>query len=155
MNTREEQAAGGPTHAPPEAGGRGRGKGQTRPQRRHPYQAASRLPVPNQRLPEILDGRHPPGGSQPEISFLEETQGAPERRKPRPGPRRGEGALHPGRACPSSSWLPAAQPSLRLCGAPENPNLSGSGLVSARNAGPAPCRAAGSLSSVDGESTHP
>ena len=49
-----------------EAGGRG--KGQTRPQRRHPYQTANRLPVSNQRLPEILDGRHPPGGSWLEAS---------------------------------------------------------------------------------------
>ena len=47
-----------------------------------------------------------------------------------------------------------AQPSMRLCGVPRNPNLSGSGLGSARNAGPAPWRAAWSLSSVDGESSH-
>ena len=47
-----------------------------------------------------------------------------------------------------------AQPSLRLCGVPENLNLSGLGLGSARNSGPAPCRAAWSLSSVDGESTY-
>ena len=47
-----------------------------------------------------------------------------------------------------------AQPSLLLCGVPENLNLSGLGLGSACNAGPAPCRAAWSLSSVDGESTH-
>ena len=39
---------------------------------------ANRLPVSNQRLPEILDGRHPLEGSQPEISFPEETQGAPD-----------------------------------------------------------------------------
>ena len=39
---------------------------------------ANRLPVSNQRLPEILDGWHLPGGSQPEISFLEETQGTPD-----------------------------------------------------------------------------
>ena len=29
------------------------------------------------RLPGILDGRHPLAGSQPEISFPEETQGMP------------------------------------------------------------------------------
>ena len=46
-----------------------------------------------------------------------------------------------------------AQPSLRLCGVPENLNLSGLGLGSACNSGHAPCRATWSLSSVDGEST--
>ena len=50
-----------------------------------------------------------------------------------------------------------AQQSLCLCGVPENLNLSGVDLGSARNAGPAldsSCRATWSLSSVDGESTH-
>ena len=85
-------------------------------------------------------------------------------RKPRLGPQRGEGALHPGRVRPSSSWLPEllgpwrhktqAQPSLRLCGVPENLNLSSLGLGSACNSGPAPWRAAWSLSSVDGGGTH-
>ena len=46
-----------------------------------------------------------------------------------------------------------AQPSLRLCGEPENLNVSGLGLGTARNSGPAPYRAAWSLSRVDGEST--
>ena len=46
------------------------------------------------------------------------------------------------------------QPSLHFCGVPENLNLSGLGLGSARNSGPAPWRAAWSPSSVDGESTH-
>ena len=36
------------------------------------------LPVSNQRLPEILDGRHLQGGSQLESSSPEETQGSPD-----------------------------------------------------------------------------
>ena len=47
-----------------------------------------------------------------------------------------------------------AQPSLCLCGVPENLNLSGLGLGSACNPGPTPWRAAWSLSTVDLESTH-
>ena len=46
-----------------------------------------------------------------------------------------------------------AQPSLRLCWVPENLNLSGLGLGSGRNSGPAPWRKAWSLSSVDRGST--
>ena len=132
-----------------------------------PYQTANRLPVSNQRLPETLDGWHLLGGSQPEISFPEGTQGAPDRctGKLRLGPWRGWGALHPGGVCPSSSWLPEllgrgrqktqAQPSLRLCGGPKNLNLRGLALGSAHNSGPAPYRAAWSLSSVDGEAPTP
>ena len=41
-----------------------------------------------------------------------------------------------------------------FCGIPENLNLSGLGPGSPHNAGPTPWRAAWSLSSVDGESTH-
>ena len=73
------------------------------------------------------------------------------------GDAEGRSAPHPGRVRPSSSWLPellgpgkaqnAGATDLRFCGIPENWN--------ARNAGPTPYRAAGSLSSVDGESTHP
>ena len=47
-----------------------------------------------------------------------------------------------------------AQPSLHFYVVPENLNLSGLGLGSACNSGPAPWRAAWSLSSVDGGSTH-
>ena len=67
-----------------------------------PYQTANRLPVSNQRLPETLDGWHLLGGSQPEISFPEGTQGAPDRctGKLRLGPWRGWGALHPGGSVP-------------------------------------------------------
>ena len=45
-----------------EAGGRG--KGQARPEDRSPYRTADGPPVSNQRPPEILDGRHAPGGSR-------------------------------------------------------------------------------------------
>ena len=44
-----------------------------------------------------------------------------------------------------------AQPSLCFCGVPENWNLSGLGLASACNSGPAPCRSTWSLSSIDGK----
>ena len=43
-------------------------------ERAPPYQTANRPPVSNQRLPEILDGRHPPGGSRLEASSWEQTQ---------------------------------------------------------------------------------
>ena len=59
------------------AGGRRQGggeRGKLSPRDSIPYQTANRLPVSNQRLPEILDGRHLPGGSQPETSSPEETQ---------------------------------------------------------------------------------
>ena len=64
------------------------------------------------------------------------------------------------RACQAPGCLSCSDPerhktqaelSLRLCGVPKNLNLSGLGMGSAHNAGPAPCRAAWSLSSVDGE----
>ena len=107
-----------------------------------------------------------PGGPWLETSSPEQSQGAPNQcaRKLRLGPRKGEGKPHPGRVRLSSSWLPEllrqgrhktqAQQSLCFCGVPENWNLSGLGLGSAHNSGPAPYRAAWSLSSVDGESSH-
>ena len=53
----------GPAPRRQEAGGRG--KGQTCPVTAPlPSANCKRPPVSNQRLPEILDGRHPPGGSQ-------------------------------------------------------------------------------------------
>ena len=73
-----------------------------------------------------------------------------------PGPLAAEGkdTWHPGKVRPSP-WLPEplrrgrhktqAQPNPRFCGVPK----TGTAL----NAGPAPYRAAGSQSSVDGEST--
>ena len=80
------------------------------------------------------------------------------------GPRRGEGALHPGRVRSSSSWLPELLwPGKAQNAGPtesvflwntKNLNLSGLGLGSPHNAGTAPWRAARSLSSIDRESTH-
>ena len=80
------------------------------------------------------------------------------------GMGRGEVVLHLKRVGSSSSWFSdllrrgrhktQAQPSLPLCEVPKNLNLSGLGLGSARNSGPAHCRVAWSLSSVDRESTH-
>ena len=93
--------------APPEAGGRGEGNGAgSGPKDRIPYRTANRPPVSNQRPPEILDGRHPPGGSQRDTGRTHQTGGdwgwgcggekvhARDWRgwKLRLGPRRGEGA---------------------------------------------------------------
>ena len=39
-------------------------RGRLGPKDCSPYRTANRPPVSNQRLPEILDGRHPPGGSR-------------------------------------------------------------------------------------------
>ena len=115
---------------------------------------------------EILDGQHQPGGSQLEFSSPELTQGSPDQstQKLKLGPWRGEGALHLARVCSSSSWLPellrpgkaqnAGPTESVFCGMPRNLNLSGLGLGSPGSTGPAPWRAAWSLSSVDGESTH-
>ena len=147
------------------------GKGQTQPQRGIPYQTANRLPVSNQRLPEILGGWHPPGGSQPEIGSPEETQGALDWRARKQAGRGREKSRCTWRECASQApgslscsdregtkrrpnHKTQAQLSLLLCGVPENLNLSGLGLGSERNSGPAAFRAAWRLSSVDGESTH-
>ena len=142
-------------------------KGQTRPREGIHYQNANKLPVSNQRLPKILDGWHLLGGSQPEISFPEETQGAPGRRawKLRLWLGRGEVALHLKRVCSSknlAAWAAwtgngkkrQAQLNLSLCGVTQNLDLSVLDLGSARNSGPTPCRATCSLRSVDRESTH-
>ena len=53
--------------------------GQGSQSRKGAIAAPERHPIPTcqARLLGILDGRHQPGGSQPEISFPEETQGAP------------------------------------------------------------------------------
>ena len=108
----------GPARPRRRQGAGGRGKGQARPQDRIPYRTASRPPVSNQRPPEILDGRHPPGGSRGDIGRTHPTSAggdwgwgrggqrahAPDgcRRKLRLGPRRGEGTPHPGRVHPES-----------------------------------------------------
>ena len=81
---------------------RGGKRGKFGPRDSIPYQTANRLPVSNQRLPEILDGWHPPGGLRLETSSPEPTQGAPNQRprELRQGPRRGEGAHHTGESTP-------------------------------------------------------
>ena len=88
----------------PTGGRRQRGgeRGKFGPREGIPYHTANRPPVSNQRLPEILDGRHLPGGSQ-----LRHKAHAPDWRAQKLwlGPGRGEGAPHLGRAHLSSSWL--------------------------------------------------
>ena len=121
---------------------------------------ANRLPVSKQRLPEILDGWHPPGGSRLETSSPEQTQGTPDwgARKLRLGPRRGKGAPHLGwvlhaREAPGCLSFSGRE------GTKRRPNWVRAFVEypktgTAHHAGPAPWRAAWSLSSVDGESTH-
>ena len=111
---------------------------------------ANRLPASNQRLPEILDGWHPLGGSQLETSYPEQTQGTPDQaRKLRLGPRRGLGAPHPGRVRPSSSWLPE----LLRQGKAQNAGPTESALLW-RNGKLELHATQGPLPIVDGESTH-
>ena len=61
--SREELAGYGPAQPRGRLEAWGRGKRQARPQGPQPLPTANRPPVSNQRPPEILDGRHPPGGS--------------------------------------------------------------------------------------------
>ena len=78
-------------------------RGRLGPKDGIPYRTANRPPVSNQRLPEILDGRHPLG----RVAGRHRVQAPDWRgRGLGLGTRRGEGALHPGRVHPSSSWLP-------------------------------------------------
>ena len=63
INSREELAGCGPAQPRRRLGAAGRGKGQARPQGPQPLPTANWPPVSNQRPPEILDGRHPLGGS--------------------------------------------------------------------------------------------
>ena len=135
----------------------GEERGKLGPRDSTPYQTANRLPVSNQRRPEILDGRHPPGGLRLEANSWEQTQGTSDwsARKLRLGPRRGEGAPHRGECtCQAPGCLSCSGGE----GTKRRPNwvrafveYRKTGI--ARNSGPAPYRAAGSLSSVDGEST--
>ena len=100
--SREELACCG---RPSPAGGRRQGggeRGRLGPKDRIPYRTANRPPVSNQRPPEILDGRHPPGGSWRDTGRRHPTRPA----RAGMGTRRGEGAPHPGRVRRSSSWLP-------------------------------------------------
>ena len=159
----------------PEAGGRRQGigeRGRLGPKDRSPYHTANRPPISNQRPPEILDGRHLSGGSRRDTGRRHPTSvggdwgwrcrgqkaHAPDWRgwKLRLGPPRGEAAPHPGRVRRSSSWLPELlgqgrhkmQAQLFVLRFWELPRAG-----TARSAGHAPYRAAGSLSSVEGRAT--
>ena len=171
-NTGEELASCGLAQSPLEAGGRWvparAGKGQTQPRRRHPLpnckQASSFWPKTSWDSGWLTSaGRVAARDQLPRRDTRLTGPGAP-----RNWGGDGEGRS---RTAPEESALikllvpwaaqtgrhkTQAQPSLRLCGVPENLNLnlSGLGLGSAGDSGPAPCRAAGSLSIVDGGSTH-
>ena len=152
-NSREELAGGGPAHP---AGGRRQGwgeRGKLDPREGIPYHTANRSPVSNQRLPEILDGWHPPGGSQLNTRRMHPTGAL--------GNwgwgRGGEKAHRTGESPPVkllAAWAaPTREGTKRRCNrvrAFVEYLKTGTTL----NTGPAPYRAAGSLSSVDGESTH-
>ena len=65
---------------PSPTGGKRQGggeRGKLGPRDGTPYQTANRPAVSNQRLPEILDGRHPLGGSRLETSSQEQIQEHP------------------------------------------------------------------------------
>ena len=62
-NSREELACGRPARPRQRQEAGGGGKGKLSPRDSIPYCTANRPPVSNQRLPEVLDGRHPLGGS--------------------------------------------------------------------------------------------
>ena len=66
----------GTAHPPPEAGGRGEGKGANSAPEMAPPPNCKQAPSLRLRLPEILDGQHLPGGSRLETSSPEQTQGA-------------------------------------------------------------------------------
>ena len=84
------------------------GRGQSRPHRGIIYQTASKLRC-QPRLLEILDGRHPLRGSQPEISSPEETNGTPEKVRrlyTQKTERQGWGGDKSQRPCSPSTWSP-------------------------------------------------
>ena len=126
----EEPAGCGPAQPRQRQEAEGRRKGQTRPQRRIPYHTANRPPVSNQRLPEILDGRHPLGGSQ-----LNTRRTHPTSRRKQAGTTEGRRRTAPGEsAAPQAPGClncsgrgrhkTQAQPSPRFCGVPENWNCT-------------------------------
>ena len=87
------------------AGGRRQGggeRGRLGPRDCIPYHTADRPPVSNQRLPEILDSRHLPGGSRRDTGCVHPTSAGGDWGWGREGRR----CTHPGRVRPSSSWLP-------------------------------------------------
>ena len=137
-----------------------------------PYHTANRPPVSNQRLPEILDGRHLPGGLRRDTGRRHPTGSggdwgwgcrgekahAPDwsGRKLRLGPRRGEGMPHPGRVRLSSSWLPRAA----RTGKAQNAGAASCSVLlwntrglEPRSTRHAPYRTAGSLRSINRESS--
>ena len=154
-NSREELVSFGPLHPPPEARGRGGvERGKLGPRGGIPYQTANRLPVSNQRLPEILDGWYPLGGSQLETSYPAETQGTHDRRV------RGNWGWDHGGDKVHCTWGECTRqaPDCMSCsggeGTKRRPNrvctfVEYQKTGTAHNSGPAPCRAVCNLSSVD------
>ena len=145
------------------AGGRRQGggeRGKLGPRDDIPSHTANRPPVSIQRLPEILDGRYPPpGGSRLESSSWEQTQAdgtRPVRAETEAGATEERGHAASGESAPVKPLAARATQARegtkrrrnRIHAFVEDPKTG-----TARNAGPAPYRAAGSLSSVDGEST--
>ena len=137
--SREELACSGPAQSRRRQEAGGWERGILGPKDCIPYNTAKRPPVSNQRPPEILDGRHPPGGSRLDTGRRHPTGAGGDwswgrggqkahtpnwrRRKLRLGPRRGEGAPHLGRVRASSSRLPELL-GPRFCGTPEGWNRS-------------------------------
>ena len=107
----------------------------------------------------ILDGWHPPGVSRLETSSTEQTQGAPDWHAQKLRLDHGGDKVHCTRgecACQAPGCL--------SCSGQEGTKRRPSWVYTfveypktgtTRNSGPAPYRAACTLSSVDGESTHP
>ena len=109
----------------------GRGeRGWLSPKDRIPYHTANRPPVSNQRLPEILDGPHPPGGSWQDT-----------------------GRRHPTSAVGNWGWGRRGQ----KAHAPEsmggNRDWDGGEEKAHHTRGECPCQAPGCLSHSDGEGT--
>ena len=144
---REELAGCGRTSSARGRRQEGGERGKLGPKDRSPYRAANRPPVSNQTPPEILDGRHPPGGSWRDTGCW---QGLGL------GTRRGEGAPHrgecsrqaPGCLSRSDGEDAKSRRSFLFRAFVEHPRAG-----TAHSAGHAPYRAAGSLSSRRGESS--
>ena len=161
---------------PSPTGGRRQGvgeRGRLGPKDRITYHTANRPPVSNQRPPEILHGRHPLGGSRRDTGRRHPTctggdwgWGHGEQKAHTPDWR---GETETGtaegrrRAPPGESAAPQAPGCLSRVGGEgtkrrcsrvsafvEDPRAR-----TAHSAGHAPYRAAGSLSSIDGESSTP
>ena len=117
---------------PSPAGGRrqrGGERGKISPRDGTPYRTANRLPVSNQRLPEILDGWHLPGGSWLNTRHMHRTGAGGNWGWDHGGEKvhhtQGECA-HQAPGCLSCSGQGRhkmqVQPSPRFCGVPENWN---------------------------------